>query len=799
MIVNKYDPRLKKYDELTKTFAIDAKICAELFESFRPGKKNKLSDQSWIITGPRGAGKSHLLSKLYWDIKNDETLSKYWLPLIFSEELFGVDSLYRLLLHIIEKIFDLKENSGLPEELKTKFENLKKTRLTGNLKSKQEQKLALSGNLFELLSAAGKTLNKKFIFMLENMQDLFSDAMNEDERKALRAFMEENPDVFIIAGTALSVFEHLENYGEPFYHFFKIRSIENLDNDGIMNFLKKIADYRNEQEIIKRIADNINYIYSFKLLTGGNPRLALFLYELLLDNELINTEIILDKIPELTPYFRDKTIEESGQRRLIIDALAFGLPAQSPTEIAQYINEDAKSVNEQLRRLASEGWLREIEVKAEDVSGKEIFYALRDYFYRIWYQTREADIEKGAVYCMAELAAILFDKKTLADKYRICADCDNADKKMMYEQAMKIADDERFTNTMTKIRNEAENIKNEEIKKIYEQLRELKEKQDWLNLIKTAEKLLNYSDKKADGYLKQGYGYAQLTEYEAAIGCYKEAIKIKKDYHVAWYNMGLAYKNKNNYYEAIRNWENAVKIKNDYYEAWFNMGYALYLKNQYQEAYNSFLNYIRYSPKIRNLDYSEIVIFKTIAASIFKPTQELQKLTDKNIDTQTKIRALCAMLLLGKFSAVTDSADEILGHDNLPETEMKQFDFFLRAYLLDALKTPENNAEINILINYMLKSLIKINDEKKIISEFLEFIYNYVKIAGKEKVSLAIIENAAEMLNNEGISISDIIVTIIKSLKKPDTREAQKWMADPLFSEIIRMLNESSSNKESGF
>jgi tetratricopeptide (TPR) repeat protein len=38
-----------------------------------------------------------------------------------------------------------------------------------------------------------------------------------------------------------------------------------------------------------------------------------------------------------------------------------------------------------------------------------------------------------------------------------------------------------------------------------------------------------------------GVAYDKLKEYQEAIDAYKEAIKIKPDYHKAYCNMGVAY------------------------------------------------------------------------------------------------------------------------------------------------------------------------------------------------------------------------------------------------------------------
>jgi tetratricopeptide (TPR) repeat protein len=48
-----------------------------------------------------------------------------------------------------------------------------------------------------------------------------------------------------------------------------------------------------------------------------------------------------------------------------------------------------------------------------------------------------------------------------------------------------------------------------------------------------------------------GVAYNELGKYQKAINAYKEAIKIKPDYHEAYYNMGVAYNGLGKYQKAI--------------------------------------------------------------------------------------------------------------------------------------------------------------------------------------------------------------------------------------------------------
>ncbi|MCP4681679.1 MAG: AAA family ATPase [Desulfobacterales bacterium] len=756
MTINKYDPRKKKYGELAETFICGENILKEILEDLEADRKGKTTRQSWIITGPRGAGKSHLITLLYREIVKSKKLFPYWRPLIFPEEIFKIDSLYRLLLAVLENFFRNVEDSERMVEYESHFYELKKTRLKGNQKRKREQKQALAKELLDLLLSAREASGKKIILMLENLQYLLRDQIPEDDQKLLRGFLNENPQVFIIVGTALTVFNEIENYGRPFYHFFRVRSMEALGKKGLVKFLQKVAAFQNHAGIDQKIENNRHYIYTYNILTGGNPRLVLFLYELLLDNEELNTEIILEKVSELTPYFLDKTRDESRQRKLILDALATGAPAQTATEIAGYINEDQKSITEQLKRLSAEGWTREIPLLAEGIKQKEVFYTLRDYFYRIWYQARMGDIDESEVYCLAELAALLFDKKEIEDRLNRHKDLSTY-QQQIYEKAHELAGTEDFTANIKLMIESSEKSENKEIQKILDDIDRNKLNRNWKKLLESAEQLLDFPSEKYLSYSWSAYAYHELKDHKKAIKCCRKAVEIKPDMHEAWYNMG------NSYYHL----------------------------NDYGNFYRAFIKYIKHTPVFDLLDFSGFYRLTDTARSIFSSTEELQNLLAEDSSMEIKLESLGKLLLLGKFVALSDSFEEILKSDNLPADGTKMLDFFLEGYILDLLKKGQDNGELTALFKswILLNARIWANEESKLRKKFLEFILFYIQIAGKEKISLEIIQHTMDDLFAEGIEVSDIVLNILGAIKEPNTRNAQKWMADPLFKEIVTMLS----------
>ena len=253
-VSNKYDPRLKGLKELQETLVVGQKTVQEILHNLEPSKEGKLTDQSSILTGTRGSGKSHLQTLLYRKIEEDTNLSRYWFPLIFPEELFNVDSLYRLLILTIETGMKKTGKIAGLQELETHYNKIKSARLSGSLKEKYAQKHTMAKDLFQVLRKLVLLTGKKWILMIENLQEVLNHQLSEDDTNHLRSFMHEHPETFIIIGSALTVFDAIENYGKPFYHFFRLKHLDGLTKEEMVSFLRKIAYTRKEIEIEERIA-----------------------------------------------------------------------------------------------------------------------------------------------------------------------------------------------------------------------------------------------------------------------------------------------------------------------------------------------------------------------------------------------------------------------------------------------------------------------------------------------------------------------------------------------------------------
>lgn len=717
MIPNKYDPRLKSTEELEATLINGDVLLHELLDFLR-SNKGTLNNQSWIITGPRGIGKSHFLTLLARRINRDAELCQFWCPVLFPEEVFRIDSLYRLFQFILEKVFRIEEKKDQLPELYTRLNEIKKIRIPGNRKEKEEIQHRLAKESFTLLVELSKRKQKKFILMIENMQYLFDDQLSHQDLKDLRGFLNENPDVFIIIGTALTILDQFNHYEEPFYQYFRLRKMEPVDKKGIIDFLYRIADYWGH-EIHKNITENKSCIYTYQILTDGNPRLVLFLYELLLDNDILNVDRILDKISELTPYFLDKTKEQSRLKTYILDALALEAPTQTATEIADYIQyDDMRSLASQLKRLVKEGWIKKIYFREElytgvsnnkaaerEINKKECFYTLRDYFYRIWYKVRMGYNESQDIHCLSELTVFLFNKEEIQNRYKKYMGIDE-NKASFYSHSLDLLENESFMKNITLLLRESE-------------------KQVKLESIEYYAKIVKENPKDHEAWFNMGYYYAGLKKYEKSIECYQKIIESQTGSVTDLYTM---------------------------------------------------------------LKYLSIDRLIEISPHVFFPSREMKNLLDENSALSIKILSLYRLLLLGKWIAVTDSFESLLKEKALLQENVHVLEFSLSAYIIHLLKQENRDQEL-LEVTRSWFSLVKImyneNERKRV---FLQFIYYTVDLINKEKLPLEKIETVMDEGKNS-LFISPVLPILLRAVKNPITREAQKWMADPLFKTIVEKLN----------
>ena len=169
-VAHKYMPDHMSEAELRATFTARQHTLDYLTEEVRK-QSGKRTLTSYLITGPRGAGKTTLIRMLYLRLCQDDDLVAAWLPVRFTEELPQVTSLRDLLATTLDQLAD----QGISEARHWH------QRVENERDDSHSQELAITG-----LQQIAQAQNKRLILLIENLDMLFERAVTESTRATLR-------------------------------------------------------------------------------------------------------------------------------------------------------------------------------------------------------------------------------------------------------------------------------------------------------------------------------------------------------------------------------------------------------------------------------------------------------------------------------------------------------------------------------------------------------------------------------------------------------------------------------------
>lgn len=397
-----YNPRKKTAEQLESSLVgadrhdILNNILAELAL-----KKGESPKQHWMVVGARGMGKSHLLTLLYHKVCDDAGLSGLWIPVLFPEEIRMAGDLARFLERAATEILhDLERNNSLlAPVLKEKL-----ARIRGIHHDERVD------YLFSLITWIRSETGRHILLIAENLQQLLGKKISLIDQKKLRAYLQ-SEDALLLIGSATTIFDALHDHSHPFYHFFHIRRLNELSFDDIKKLVADLLSGCGREEQARIMLENEARLKVLHAFTGGNPRMAVFLADILKTDVNEEMIVIMDRIlDELTPYFEAIINDTPEYLQEIINTLAAYEPAQSPKEIAEHLEMEQGTVRNYLKQAKEGGYVRVAFSK-----GKSNFYCLNEYLYRTWFQMRDSSHREEMRWLM-ELMLLLYSKEQIEEE-----------------------------------------------------------------------------------------------------------------------------------------------------------------------------------------------------------------------------------------------------------------------------------------------------------------------------------------------------------------------------------------------
>jgi len=524
-----------------------------------------------LLIGPRGIGKTHLVSLIYHRVVKMEDLRDKLLIAWLQEEEWGIASFLDLLRGIFR---------ALAKEYPTAYE--------AELHNDVEKLYDLSPEQAEFKAAellrdfVGKRV---LLLIVENLEDVFS-GLGDFGQKQLKAYIQNNSFLTILA-TSQSLFDGVKLSNNPFYGFFDLQELDEFKLDEAVALLNHIANLEGNSDLASFIQsptgrDRIKVVH---YLSGGSPRVYIVFSAFLMTPESLDklVEPFMEMLDSLTPYYQDRMKYLSNQQRKIVDFLCDRGGAAPVKQIAKRCFIEQRTVSSQLKDLRDKGY-----VKTEEI-GRESWYELREPLMRFCLEVKKQ--RNKPIRLIVDFIRVWYTRKELQQRLGLrMADVDLAEKEshFMYRQGLKpippdaVMEREYYTRALEAIERNEEDPR---LKAYFDEIENCIEQKDHVSALAYAEKLVT-SRGEAKDWLLNGFCLISLERDDEALECLGKAIAIDSNYDDArvWHILGDVYYERKRYEEALEFYDRALKLDSNDQGAWAKRGIVLNNLKQYEEA-----------------------------------------------------------------------------------------------------------------------------------------------------------------------------------------------------------------------
>ncbi|WP_341734080.1 tetratricopeptide repeat protein, partial [Microcoleus sp. EPA2] len=571
-IISRFTPSLMAPETLEAILVQRHQLANYLVDNIR---ESTLTDNKHypLLIGPRGIGKTHLVSLIYHRVAKMEDLQDKLLIAWLREEEYGIASFLDLLIAILRAIG--KEYSA---EYQTELHDA----VEGLYELSPEDAESVAAQL--LRDFVGKRV---LLLIVENLDDVFG-GLGDIGQKEFRAYIQNN-SFFTILATSQSLFDGIESRDKPFYGFFYPHNLNELSLDDAVNLLNQIASLEGKTELADFIQNSTgrNRIKVVHFLSGGSPRIYMVFSDFLVNRESLNglVEAFMAMLDDLTPYYQDRMKYISNQQRKIVDFLADLRRAAPVKEIAKRCFISQQTASSQLKDLRQKGY-----VKTEEI-GRESWYELREPLMRFCLEVKKQRNEPIRLF--VDFLRVWYTKAELQQRLGLrMADVDFGEKESRFEYRRNlepippdaVMEREYYTRALEEIERNEEDPR---FKAYFDEIEYCREQEDDDSALEYAEKLVA-SRGEAKDWSEKGRCLNKLKRRDEALECLDKAIEIDSNYARGWAYKGTVFNSIERYEEALISCDKAIELDANYQSAWANRGNVLNNLKRYDEALASF-------------------------------------------------------------------------------------------------------------------------------------------------------------------------------------------------------------------
>ncbi|HYI60985.1 MAG TPA: tetratricopeptide repeat protein [Acidimicrobiales bacterium] len=304
-----------------------------------------------LVAGPRGMGKSHLLSIVVNRIRADAALADDIAVAWLREDEWGITSIGDLYEEIIGQL--ARDPLTPPEVAGAAGDALE---ALADVRAED-----LADRAEELLPAVHG--DRVVVVVVENLDAIF-ESVGTDDQHRLRAYLQNGRRTVLLASTP-SISPSIATRKGLFFGFFAIDHLDELDVIEARDLLGRIATLRGGEDGERLVAylgtdEAVRRLRVVAHLAGGHPRLWVLMSECITTERLEElVSLLLAVLDDLTPYYQAQMAALSGQQRKIVTVLARAEGALAVKDIARRARVKENVAAKQLGDLTKLGYVRQ--------------------------------------------------------------------------------------------------------------------------------------------------------------------------------------------------------------------------------------------------------------------------------------------------------------------------------------------------------------------------------------------------------------------------------------------------------
>jgi tetratricopeptide (TPR) repeat protein len=360
-------------------------------ESATTGNKHHL-----LFVGPRGTGKTHLVTLLVHRLGQDEELKKHLNIAWLNEDATSttlLEFLRRIYLALVKRYPDDYSEASLepiydlePDAAEHWLANL----------------------LLEQLK------DRTLLVVMENLDALF-EGLGEPGQQRLRALIQEHPVLTIVA-TAQRLVDDITKRNSVFFGFFQTEQLVTLSVEEAAELLGKIATLNGQPDVAAFLHSPTGRarIRALHHLSGGNHRIYIVLSQFITrDNIDALVGPFSKMMDEMTPYYQERIRWLPAQQRKIVEYLCTRERPTPVKELAKRLFASHQTISSQLKDLRDKGYVQSAQ------RGRESLYEIAEPLMRICVEVKENQTSEP-MRLLVDFLRVWYDSRDLTARLQGC-------------------------------------------------------------------------------------------------------------------------------------------------------------------------------------------------------------------------------------------------------------------------------------------------------------------------------------------------------------------------------------------